>query len=188
MYVALSLEDFILKEYNLPFGKAVAHATYYRRTQPGPCINIKMLSYRYTIGNPIVPQCGDKTVVRSSYLHNGSSYTGKTTSLYWIRAQGPVSISDKTSFYSHACACEHWVPCSFTGFIARIFLHEEIAERLCVACLWMHIPWLHVAMIQLDNIHFMFCLWSLLQERAGPAGIATASYSHHSKEITGRCR
>ena len=28
--------------------------------------------------------CGDKTVVWSSYLHNGISYTGKTTSLYWI--------------------------------------------------------------------------------------------------------
>ena len=32
--------------------------------------------------NPIV----DKTVVRSSYLHNGISYTGKMISLYWIGA------------------------------------------------------------------------------------------------------
>ena len=31
--------------------------------------------------------CGDKTILRPSYLHNGISYTGKTTSLYWIRAQ-----------------------------------------------------------------------------------------------------
>ena len=31
--------------------------------------------------------CGDKTVVRLSYLHNGISYTGNKTSLYWIRAQ-----------------------------------------------------------------------------------------------------
>ena len=31
--------------------------------------------------------CWDKTVVRSSYLHNGISYTGKVSSLYWIRAQ-----------------------------------------------------------------------------------------------------
>ena len=31
--------------------------------------------------------CGDKTVVRSSYLHNGISYTGKVTSIYWIKAQ-----------------------------------------------------------------------------------------------------
>ena len=28
--------------------------------------------------------CGDKTVVRSSYLNNGNSYFGKMTSLYWI--------------------------------------------------------------------------------------------------------
>ena len=31
--------------------------------------------------------CGDKTVVRSSYLHKAISYTGKMTSLYWIGAQ-----------------------------------------------------------------------------------------------------
>ena len=30
--------------------------------------------------------CGDKTVAGSSYLHNGISYTGKMSSLYWIRA------------------------------------------------------------------------------------------------------
>ena len=30
--------------------------------------------------------CGDKTILRPSYLHNGISFIGKTTSLYWIRA------------------------------------------------------------------------------------------------------
>ena len=30
--------------------------------------------------------CGDKMVVRSSYLNDGISYTGKMTSLYWIKA------------------------------------------------------------------------------------------------------
>ena len=48
----------------------------------GPRFNIKMSSYQYSKSH-----CGDKTVVRSSYLHNGISYTGKMTSLYWIRAQ-----------------------------------------------------------------------------------------------------
>ena len=48
---------------------------------PGPRFNIKMSSYRYRKSH-----CGDKTVVRSSYLHNGISYTGKMTSFYWIRA------------------------------------------------------------------------------------------------------
>ena len=40
-----------------------------------------MPSYQYRKSH-----CGDKTVVKSSYLHNGISYTGKTVSLYWIRA------------------------------------------------------------------------------------------------------
>ena len=50
---------------------------------PGPWFNIKMSSYQYRKSH-----CGDKTVVRSSYLHNGISYTGKMTSLYWIGALG----------------------------------------------------------------------------------------------------
>ena len=49
---------------------------------PGPRFNIKMSSYRYRKSH-----CGDKTVVRSSYLHNGISYTSKMSSLYWIGAQ-----------------------------------------------------------------------------------------------------
>ena len=47
----------------------------------GPWFNIKMSSYQYRKSH-----FGDKTVVRSSYLQNGISYTGKMTSLYWIRA------------------------------------------------------------------------------------------------------
>ena len=30
--------------------------------------------------------CGDKTILRPLYLHNGISYTGKMTSLYWNSA------------------------------------------------------------------------------------------------------
>ena len=48
----------------------------------GPRFNIKLTSYQYRKSH-----CGDKTVVRSSYLHNGISYTGKMSSLYWIRPQ-----------------------------------------------------------------------------------------------------
>ena len=54
---------------------------------PGPRFNIKMTSYQYRKSH-----CGDKTILRPSYLHNGISYTGKTTSLYWIRAQGMVYV------------------------------------------------------------------------------------------------
>ena len=52
-----------------------------RSIHPGPWFNIKMPSYQYRKSH-----CGDKMVVRSSHLHNGISYTGKTTSLYWIIA------------------------------------------------------------------------------------------------------
>ena len=49
--------------------------------RPGPWFNIKMSSYQYRKS-----RCGDKTVVRSTYLHNGISYTDKMSSLYWIGA------------------------------------------------------------------------------------------------------
>ena len=49
---------------------------------PGAQINIKMSSYQYRKSH-----CGDKTILRPSYLHNGISYTGKMTSLYWISPQ-----------------------------------------------------------------------------------------------------
>ena len=48
----------------------------------GPQFNIKMTSHQYK-----KPHCGDKTILRPSYLHNGISYTHKMISLYWIRAQ-----------------------------------------------------------------------------------------------------
>ena len=51
-------------------------------TTPGSLFNIKMSSYQYRQSH-----CGDKTILRPSYLHNGTSYTGKILSLYWIRAQ-----------------------------------------------------------------------------------------------------
>ena len=49
-------------------------------TESGPWFNIKMTSYQYRKSH-----CVDKTILRLSYFHNGISYTGKTTSLYWIR-------------------------------------------------------------------------------------------------------
>ena len=54
---------------------------------PGPWFNIKMPSYQYRKSH-----YGDKRIVRSSYLHNGISYTGKMTSLYWIKALGVISM------------------------------------------------------------------------------------------------
>ena len=45
----------------------------------GPWFNIKMSPYQYRKSH-----CGDKTVVRSSYHHNGISCVGKMAFLYWI--------------------------------------------------------------------------------------------------------
>ena len=45
---------------------------------PGPCFNISMLSYKYR-----KCYCGDKMILRASYLHNNMSYTGKMPSPYW---------------------------------------------------------------------------------------------------------
>ena len=46
-----------------------------------PRFNIKMTFYEYRKSH-----CGDETVVRSSYLNNGITYTDKMTFLYWTRA------------------------------------------------------------------------------------------------------
>ena len=62
--------------------KSVMGHSSYNWQQTGAWFNIKMLSYQHWKSH-----CGDKTILRPSYLHNGISYTGKMTSLYWIWAQ-----------------------------------------------------------------------------------------------------
>ena len=51
------------------------------KSEPAPWFDINVPPYQYRKSC-----CEDKMVVRSSYLHNGISFTGKTTLLYWIRA------------------------------------------------------------------------------------------------------
>ena len=62
----------------------ISHDKYWRyfSGDTGRWFNIKMSSYQYRKSHG-----GDKTILWSSYLHNGISYTGKMTSLYWIRTQ-----------------------------------------------------------------------------------------------------
>ena len=71
---------------------------------PGPWFNIKMSSYQYRKSH-----CGDKTVVRSSYLHNGISYTGKMTSLYWFGPLVPTTVLPNETLISY-CLCSHGDP------------------------------------------------------------------------------
>ena len=63
------------KDVILPVSPTTPHTS----SSPGPWFNIKMPSHQYRKSH-----CGDKTVVRLSYLHNGISYTGKISFLYWI--------------------------------------------------------------------------------------------------------
>ena len=57
--------------------------------RPWPRFNIKMTSYLYRKSH-----CGDKTILRPSYLHNGIFYTGKMISLYWIKALVSITLPD----------------------------------------------------------------------------------------------
>ena len=63
--------------------------------ESGGWFNIKMSSYQYRKYH-----FGDQTILRPSYLHNGISYTGSMTSLYWIMAQCPCE---------YAIICYHWI-------------------------------------------------------------------------------
>ena len=54
----------------------------------------------------------DNTIIRSSYLHNGISYTGKTASLYWISHQSSAESIGWLPAISAALAinCRHSEP------------------------------------------------------------------------------
>ena len=54
----------------------------------GGRINIKISSYQYRKS-----YCGDKTILRPSYLHNGISFTDNMTYFNWIRALNPTPSS-----------------------------------------------------------------------------------------------
>ena len=83
---------------------------------PGPWLNIKMTSYQYRKSH-----CGDKTIWRLSYLHNGISYTSKMISLYWIRAQLPV-MSYSTVHPKKYAHCSRFVVFS-CGLLGVVFTH-----------------------------------------------------------------
>ena len=73
-----------------------------------------MSSYQYRKSH-----CGDNTILRPSYLHNEISYTGKMTSLYWIRALDPAYLADIHIPYKPRnnlrSASKHYLdtPCTF---------------------------------------------------------------------------
>ena len=92
----------------------------------GPWFNIKMSSYQYRKSH-----CGDKTVVRSSYLHSGISYTGKMTFLYWFSPQIllPLRLRSATAYvWTHVMICveANFPPASAQRMCERTFRVELI--------------------------------------------------------------
>ena len=116
------------------------------KRDPGPWFNIKMLSYQYRKFH-----CGDKTVVRSSYLHNGICYTGKTTSLYWIRALVLIF------FCPIRCIEFNIFRPKLNGHLFATFRHERIPLDFFV-----QIPvWCLVMLLFLSEMGFWkFVIWN----------------------------
>ena len=73
--------------------------------------------------------CGDQTIVRSSYLHNGISYIGKISSLYWIRPLIPLSLAGFSSHTENALciSTQYWTVHSWLQFLALAF-HISIKD------------------------------------------------------------
>ena len=97
---------------------------------PGPWFNIKMSSYQYRKSH-----CGNKTVVRSSYLHNGISYTGKMTSLYWFgplvpREGHPVDSRTNKSESVSMSWRHHMQRYHAISYQSRIIILSEMQKRI----------------------------------------------------------
>ena len=114
--------------------------------EPGARFNIKMSSYRYRKSH-----CGDTTVVRSSYLHNGISYTGKMSSLYWIGALITKHMTTRLrlfrfansrkelrfkqyQLYSNCCTCLCCTAVKYTPFLLQIVGLIYCIHELVLIC------------------------------------------------------
>ena len=114
----------------------------------GSRFNIKMSSYRYRKS-----QCGDKTVVRSSYLHNGISYTGKMTSLYWFSPLGFKNSDCYVTFYIN-CWREHHLVHGKRKSVFGINMYWFIANNI-------HLLQSQAGMPILLSLSDAFFLWRL---------------------------
>ena len=62
------------------------------------------------------PGVRDKMILWPSYLHNGISYTGKMTSLYWIKAQSLNNLPQVVESRQRLAALiltdkDNWITC-----------------------------------------------------------------------------
>ena len=90
------------------------------KRQPRGWFNIRMPSYQHRKSH-----CGDKTILRPSYLHNGISYAGKTIPLYWIRVHVSCGLCCRwlmTKLARYVCAAhaQMWSIYSVNVFVSAI--------------------------------------------------------------------
>ena len=81
--------------------------------------------------------CGDKMILRQSYLHNGISYTGKMTSSYWIRPLLLKSMAIESGPQCWNRWLTHWSYCSL-ALSQQNILGEQVnttADDVLVPCI-----------------------------------------------------
>ena len=145
---------------------------------------MKMPSYQYRKSH-----CGDKTVVRPPYLHNGISYTSKMASLYWFSPQVTymhIHLGDRHIMYAICWSIncnqnDDEEPCwqcttslLFSGhyIMTPLILSPHLSNEL-LGChssfLWVHVAcssictlcWHHVCKLAiLDQSEYKDCLSS----------------------------
>ena len=138
----------------------------------GGWFNIKMLSYQYRKS-----YCGYKTILRSSYIHNGISDTGKMTFWYWNEAQACIKycplqwaqastvqywVTMETKFYvkaQHECnSGSHWKTSDKSSTTLCKLINETIQLlRKLKVCSAFH-------QMMLWDINFMFTIKRLFYE------------------------
>ena len=121
---------------------------------PGPWFNIKMPSYQYRKS-----YCGDKTGVRSSYLHNGISYVGKMASFYWISPPIANHCGEKYRISKVSLPCR-WVATRFQTHAGDINAWSKTTKPLYngINCIrHMTDSWYQIMIIRkLQFLYFIF--------------------------------
>ena len=125
-----------------------------------PRFNIKMSSYQYRKSH-----CGDESIVRWSYLHYKISYTGKTTSLYWISPLEVCQYLDHLFGYRDSHYNDQMV---FRSLLLESQYWQDNTFKLRQA------EWGHVSIklppYQYRNFHYkkvMFIIWSSIVPQIG---------------------
>ena len=110
---------------------------------PGPWFNIKMPSYQYRKSH-----CGDKTILRPSYLHNGISYTDKT--IFYIESGPRASVSIVLTTHSWISQClrglkriSQWnlerFHKNFQKVIVQLLFHILTSSKQEISANWMQL-------------------------------------------------